>query len=319
MQSAATTRPTRSERIARVLAPEIAASKAAGSRWDTGVARLIARRSVADWLRDVGADVGCGRRFAACAASTCGSRQPLAARPRRPVRDRRHPGREPHVSSRRRKRCPGNRHGGDAARASPSEHEGDACGSARAHSDAGRRQGQAVRGRFRGDGTSRLDTARRAVRTGTGSRPVARNHDIEIRTRDARPAPVRSPLLDAASPAARLRERPALWRGLGRKRAAGARSRHPQPAGRWRRVVVPPRDDSGVRLPRSGAAARLARPSGNAAARGNVSVGPRAVFERRICLFRPPVRPIPARAAGDAVRADRVRRRAHQPQVAGLH
>ncbi len=50
--------PDTFERIARVLAPEIAAFKAAGSRWDTGVARLIARRSVADWLRDVGADVG---------------------------------------------------------------------------------------------------------------------------------------------------------------------------------------------------------------------------------------------------------------------
>jgi monoamine oxidase len=48
--------PDTFKRVSKLLQPEIAAFKTAGSRWDSGVARAIGRQSVADWLRRIRAD-----------------------------------------------------------------------------------------------------------------------------------------------------------------------------------------------------------------------------------------------------------------------
>lgn len=59
--------PDTFERAAERLAPEIAAFKAGGKRWDSGVALSLARRSVAEWLKSAGVD-------ADLAAGLCGLR-----------------------------------------------------------------------------------------------------------------------------------------------------------------------------------------------------------------------------------------------------
>ena len=48
--------PDTFERAARRLEPEIAAFKAAGRRWDSGIGQLLARQSVAGWLKAARAD-----------------------------------------------------------------------------------------------------------------------------------------------------------------------------------------------------------------------------------------------------------------------
>jgi monoamine oxidase len=59
--------PDTFERAAERLAPEIAAFKASGKRWDSGVGQWLAKRSVADWLKATGVDAG-------LAAGVCGLR-----------------------------------------------------------------------------------------------------------------------------------------------------------------------------------------------------------------------------------------------------
>jgi monoamine oxidase len=48
--------PDTFERAARLLAPEIAAYKAADSRWDSAIGQWLGRQSVASWLQRIGAD-----------------------------------------------------------------------------------------------------------------------------------------------------------------------------------------------------------------------------------------------------------------------
>ena len=50
--------PDTFERAARRLEPEIAAFKAAGRRWDSGIGQVLARQSVAGWLKAARADGG---------------------------------------------------------------------------------------------------------------------------------------------------------------------------------------------------------------------------------------------------------------------
>lgn len=59
--------PDTFERAAERLAPQIAAFKASGKRWDSGVARALGRLSVADWLKSARVD-------ADLAAGLCGLR-----------------------------------------------------------------------------------------------------------------------------------------------------------------------------------------------------------------------------------------------------
>ena len=310
------------ERVAELLSPEIRAYKATESRWDSAVSRWLARQSVSDWI----ARVRPGRELA---AGLRGLRGFFLADPERlsllQLVDQFASDAIPGEASMFRLRD-----GNDALPAAlAAALRGRVCLNTALAAVTRRGSKLLVNVRDRDQQQLTADYVVVALPASTlrsvrfmPTLPASQWQAIST-LRYGRATRVllqfESAILEAHRPSDCLRHRSADRCRLGRQRTAGEQARHSQPARGWQGIDRSQGHCRPAGMARAREAAGMARHAFAPAARPHRRLGSRQMVERRLRGLRYALRSGAAAVAGEAGRADRLCRRTHEHEVAGLY